>query len=113
MGETQGGQGGSASAGRSRWTSIFMVVLGAVAAVIGVVLLLVPGEQASFGWFAYQPLSNTTFIPSGELLTPLRQIGIALLAVGVASLSFGAGWMFGRRHGAGQQRLPDPGSPDA
>ncbi|TFD62715.1 hypothetical protein E3T39_01895 [Cryobacterium suzukii] len=54
-----------------------MVVLGAVAAVIGLVLLLVPSGQASFGWFAYAPLSNTTFFPPFVQLSPHSQIGSA------------------------------------
>ena len=88
-----------------------MVVLGAVAAVIGLVLLLLPSGQASFGWFAYAPLSNSAFIPPGVLLSPHSQIGIVLFVIGLAMLAFSAGWMLGHRQAARQQRLPDPGSP--
>jgi heme/copper-type cytochrome/quinol oxidase subunit 1 len=87
-----------------------MVVLGAVAAVIGLVLLLVPSDQASFGWFAYVSLSDTTFSPIGLQLSPRSQIGIALFIVGLAVLAFGAGWMLSQRQAASQRRLPDPGS---
>jgi hypothetical protein len=37
--------------------------LGAVAAVIGLMLFLLPSGSASIGWFAYQPLSDTFFLP--------------------------------------------------
>ena len=88
-----------------------MVVLGAVTALVGLVLFLLPGGSASFGWFAYAPLSNTTFLPSGVLLTPQSQIGIVLLIIGLALLAFGAGWVLGQRQAAGQRRLPGPGGP--
>ncbi|MDJ0325490.1 hypothetical protein QMG61_17150 [Cryobacterium sp. PH31-AA6] len=108
MGEMHAGQGGIFT---SRRVSVSMVVLGTVAAVIGLVLLLVPSGQASFGWFAYAPLSNTTFSPIGLQLSPRSQIGIALFVVGLAVLAFGAGWMLGQRQAADKRQLPDPGSP--
>ena len=40
-----------------------MVFFGTMAAVIGLVLSLLPGGQASFGWFASVPLSDPTFFP--------------------------------------------------
>lgn len=110
MGETQAGQGGVFNSELSRLVSVFMVVLGAVAAVTGLVLVLMPSDQASFGWFAYAPLSNTTFSPIGLQLSPRSQIGIALFIVGVAAPAFGAGWMLGQRQAASQRRLHDPGS---
>ncbi|TFB87262.1 hypothetical protein E3O44_09050 [Cryobacterium algoricola] len=71
-----------------------------MAALIGIVLLLLPGNQASFGWFAYAPLSDSTFLPPGGLLSPHSQIGIVVLIVGLVVLAFGAGWMLGLRHTA-------------
>ena len=90
-----------------------MVVLGAVEAVIGLVLLLLPSDQASFGWFAYAPLSDTTFIPPGVLLSPHSQIGIGVFTIGLAMLAFGAGWMLGQHQATSQRRSPDPGGPGA
>ena len=110
MGETQAGQGEVFNSELSRRVSVSMVVLGAVAAVIGLVLVLVPSDQTSFGWFAYAPLSNTTFSPIGLQLSPRSQIGIALFIVGLVVLAFGASWMLGQRQTASQGRLPDPGS---
>lgn len=89
-----------------------MVVLGAAIAVIGLALFLIPSASASFGWFAYQPLSNTTFFPSGVPLTTRSQTGIVLFIGGLVLFAFGAGWALGQRQGAGQRRLPDPGSLD-
>ena len=88
-----------------------MVALGAVAAVTGLLLLLVPSGQATFGWFAYAPLSNTTFFPPGVLLSPHGQIGIVLFLTGLAILAFGAGWTLGQHQAASQRRAPDPGGP--
>ena len=88
-----------------------MVILGAVAAVIGLVLVVVPSGQASFGWFAYAPLSNTAFFPPGVLLSPRGQIGIALFPTGLVMLAFGAGWMLGQHQAASQRRASDPGGP--
>lgn len=110
MGEMQAGQGRGFRSGLSRWVSVSIVILGSVTAVIGLVLFLLPSGSASFGWFAYAPLSNTAFFPSGVLLTPRSQIGIVLLVIGLALLAFGAGWALGQRQAAGQRRLPDPGS---
>ncbi|TFB54221.1 hypothetical protein [Cryobacterium sp. Sr3] len=100
MGEIQAGYGGVFNSNLWRRVSVSMVALGTVAAVIGLVLLLVPSDQASFGWFAYAPLSNTTFSPIGLQLSPRSQVGIALFIVGLAVLAFGAGWMLGQRQAA-------------
>ena len=110
MGEMQAGQGGVFASNLWRRVSVSMVALGTAAAVIGLVLILMPSDQASFGWFAYAPLSDTTFSPIGLQLSPRSQIGIALFVIGLAVLAFGAGWMLGQRQSASQRRLPDPGS---
>ena len=110
MGGTQAGQGGVFDSELSRRVSVSTVVLGTVAAVIGLGLLLVPSDQASFGWFTYAPLSKSTFSPIGLQLSPRSQIGIALFIIGLAALAFGAGWMLGQRQAASQRGLPDSGS---
>ena len=109
MGEMHVGQRRGSTSGLSRWVSVCVVILGAATAVIGLVLSLQPSGSASFGWFAYAPLSDTAFVPSGVLLTSQSQIGIVLIIIGSALLSFGAGWVLGQRHAARQRRLPDPG----
>ena len=110
MVEMHAGQGGGPTSKLSRRASIFMIILGAVAAVIGFVLLLLPSSQASFGWFAYAPLSNRTFFPSGLLLSPTNQIGTALFIVGLTMLAFGAGWLLGQRQTSTRRRHPNSGS---
>ncbi|TFD09699.1 hypothetical protein E3T35_14590 [Cryobacterium sp. TMT1-2-2] len=97
MGEEQAGQGASSRSGLARLVSVSMVVLGAMAVVIGLVLLVLPSGQASFGWFAHAPLSDTTFFPPSGLLSPRNQLGIGVFTIGLAVLAFGAGWMLGSR----------------
>ena len=100
----QAGQGGGSKSDLSHRVRVSIVVLGAVAAVIGLVLLLLPNGQASFGWFAYAPLSDTTFFPPGGLLSPRSQIAMAVSIVGLVVLAFGAGWMLGQRQAASQRQ---------
>ncbi|MBC7724641.1 MAG: hypothetical protein H7146_07820 [Burkholderiaceae bacterium] len=56
-----------------------------------------PTGSASLGWCAYTPLGGSTYFPSGLLLTPRNQFGLALLIVAVASIAFGAGLAVGLR----------------
>jgi len=70
------------------------LVLGAVGIVVGVILLLPRPEPVSFGWAAYAPLSNTTFIP----FVPGSYVaGALILAVGAALAAGWAGFALGRR----------------
>lgn len=72
-----------------------LFVLGLVLAVVSGILLAIPRPAASFGWYAYAPLSSTTFAPSGA---DVRQ-GFAI-GTGAASLLLiagSAGWWLGRR----------------
>ncbi|MEU2201950.1 hypothetical protein [Isoptericola sp. NPDC019482] len=72
------------------WTA---VVVGAALVVLGV-------YQAStwsftFGWFAYAPLSDTTFHPQiANFWVPPAMIGVGALLVGL-----GGGFLLGRRRG--------------
>lgn len=84
-----------------RWVGIAVVAFGIASAVAGVVLMLVPSGQASFGWFAYAPLSRTAFVPTGTLLSQLDLAGLALLVIGLVALAFSAGWALGRRTPSG------------
>ncbi|MDY7541745.1 MULTISPECIES: hypothetical protein [unclassified Cryobacterium] len=100
MGEREAGHGGGSHSHPSRRVSVFLVILGAVAAAIGLVLLLLPSNQASFGWYAYAPLGDSTFFPPAGLLSPQSQIGMVVFIVGLVALAFGAGWMLGLRNAA-------------
>ena len=106
MVELENGQGGGSHSRPLRRVSVFLVVLGAVAAAIGLVLLLLPSTQASFGWYAYAPLSGSTFLPPVGLLSPQSQIGLVMFVVGLVVLAFGAGWMLGLRRPAAPPRSP-------
>jgi len=50
--------------------------------------------SASFGWFAYQPLSSMAFAgPVGIVLTPATVVGGILAVVGLLALSFLFGYL--------------------
>lgn len=70
---------------------------GFAALIIGGLLMATSDKSASFGWFAYAPLSEETFVPSVSLFTLQEQIGLATGAIGLAILVFCGGWAFGRR----------------
>lgn len=50
------------------------------------------------GWFAYAPLSNTTFSANGAaLITQGTQVGLAVVVLGLLVLALWAGYRIGRR----------------
>jgi len=73
------------------------VIVGAVA---GAVLVGVGGWLASrpvpVGWFAYAPLSETTYLPPRP---PSHSLGLVALGAGLLLLGFVAGWVAARRRG--------------
>ncbi|HEX5859554.1 MAG TPA: hypothetical protein VFY91_15735 [Microbacterium sp.] len=70
-----------------------VVVVGVVATVVG---LLTP---VTFGWFAYQPLADATFVPGGDhvILSRTTAIGFVVVALGLLALAFLCGRRFARR----------------
>ncbi|MDD7929266.1 hypothetical protein [Microbacterium thalli] len=55
---------------------------------------LITKPQASFGWFAYQPLAAASYFPTpGTVVSPLMWAGIAVAVVGLLALAF----LLGRR----------------
>ncbi|GAA3629916.1 hypothetical protein GCM10022200_10810 [Microbacterium awajiense] len=74
-------------------TTGVVVVSGLVVLVIG---LLTP---VTFGWFAYQPLAEATFVPggSGVYLSRIAIIGWVLLTIGLLAAAFLAGRRSSRR----------------
>jgi heme/copper-type cytochrome/quinol oxidase subunit 1 len=65
--------------------------------VLGTAMLFVAQSEASFGWFAYAPLSSATFVPQGLVyLGSSARLGMALCAVGLVLLAFWAGYQAGR-----------------
>lgn len=82
-------------------------VVSAVALVAGFALILVgiatPVTVASFGWYAYQPLANTAFVPGigGMAIGPVTAIGFTLFTVGMVGVAFLTGIRVGARHRLG------------
>ncbi|WP_230855060.1 hypothetical protein [Arthrobacter terrae] len=78
--------------------AIVVPALGLAAVAAGVVMAASAGESRSFGWFAYAPLSNTTFSSAGLLyLGPWTKTGIALALIGSLVLAFWSGYRAGTR----------------
>jgi len=71
---------------------------GLAASVVGVVVLVVASARpVSFGWFAYAPLSDTTFTADGvHVFSTATLVGAVVLVVGLLVL---AAWL-GYRRGA-------------
>ena len=68
-----------------------------ILAVSGAILLAIPVPSATFGWFAYAPLSTTSFVPAPWFSSPRNCLGAGLLLVGIGALLFCLGWWVGRR----------------
>jgi heme/copper-type cytochrome/quinol oxidase subunit 1 len=67
--------------------------LAGIALIVGVVLLWHAAvTRVSSGWYAYAPLSGTTFLPDG-LVPASEKWGAALIAAAIAVLA----WRLGRR----------------
>ena len=88
---------------RSPRTAIIVVlVIASVLLVAGIALVAaMPATVASFGWFAYAPLSGQMFLP-GLVIQPWVAAGIALAAVGLLGIGFGIGWLVASRRSAEQ-----------
>ncbi len=61
------------------------------------VLLLVPRSAASFGWFAYAPLTYTSAAPGFLFLDPTHRWAVMVGVVGLVAASWAAGFLAGRR----------------
>ncbi|MGO1242112.1 MAG: hypothetical protein ACTMHU_11840, partial [Cellulosimicrobium funkei] len=90
---------------RPRVAAVALVAL----VVLGVGLLLaalwVASRPTSFGWFAYAPVSGTTFVPVGAYPP-----GAAALLAGAGALLVGGavGFVLGRRRAAQSQETSAP-----
>lgn len=76
----------------SRWVvpaiASAMIVGGVAAAIVAT------PQEVAFGWFAYAPLSEATFAPSGLIVLAGGALGGLIVAViGVAVLAFWAGYV--------------------
>ena len=78
---------------------VLLAVLGGLMGLGGALLVLLHPPEASFGWFAYAPLTDETF-PAGSWVSPEAAAGWTGVAAGLAVLAFCAGWLAGRRRHA-------------
>ena len=83
----------------SRWrrTRVVLAIAGLVATITGVVLVATSAPSASFGWFAYAPLSSVTFTPDGTFLNSQQLMGLVVGVLGLLLVAFSAGWSLGVR----------------
>jgi len=73
-------------------------LIGLAAVLVGCIVAWSSNANASFGWFAYAPLSNEKFSGSGiAFVTEGTQIGLAVAVVGLLVLAFWAGHTIGKR----------------
>jgi len=66
---------------------IGILILGVVLVAVGVLLAIIDGGRphvASFGWTAYAPLPNTTFVPEG--LSQFGDVPEILIALGLVAV---------------------------
>jgi hypothetical protein len=88
----QGRSCGERSTGGTRHTIAGIVIAAGV--IVLTVGLLTP---VTFGWFAYQPLADATFVPgAGVFLSRITIIGWVILTIGLLAVAFLAGWRTAR-----------------
>ncbi|RXZ51218.1 hypothetical protein ESP57_05465 [Agromyces fucosus] len=82
------------------------IIIGAGAlAVLGLVLVLLPGPTATFGWFAYQPVGDFGFVGGAPFVPASKLWGMGILAIAAVLAAFVVGWVLGKRRG-----LQEPGT---
>lgn len=72
-----------------------VLALGLVLVVGGLVVSV--SQPASFGWFAYTPLSDSFFRPAPSPFVVMPNVAAAMLAIGVVLMAGWAGFQLGRR----------------
>jgi len=77
-------------------------IIAAVAATLtvagAVITIIALATPVTFGWFAYQPLADSTFVPGDTIVVSRAVIpGVGLVIVGLIVLSFLAGRRSGIR----------------
>lgn len=85
---------------RTRLSAVVVPLLGVAALLVGCIVAWNQQATASFGWFAYAPLSNDMFNGSGMVfVTQGTQIGLGIAVLGLLVLAFWAGYRSGQRRG--------------
>jgi len=74
---------------RAGLTSRLVLVAGLAALVVGVVVLATAAAQpVSFGWFAYAPLSDTTFTAEGvHMFSTASLVGAVIVVISLLVLT--------------------------
>ena len=91
-------------------TGLKAIIIGAGAlAVLGLILVLLPGPTATFGWFAYQPVGDFGFVGGAPFVPASRLWGMGILAIAAVIAAFVLGWVLGKRRGLQES---GPGSID-
>ncbi|MEO5319680.1 hypothetical protein PV761_13975 [Arthrobacter sp. CC3] len=77
-------------------SAAILPLVGLVAVLVGCFLAW-NNANATFGWFAYAPLSNEVFTGNGiAFVSQGTQIGLAVAVTGLLVLAFWAGYRIGR-----------------
>ena len=82
----------SAASPAGRFALVVVPIAGVAALVAGILVLR--SSPLSFGWFAYAPLTDATFVPGPA--SPFW-LGPALVGLGIALLAGWTGFLLGRR----------------
>lgn len=81
-------------------TGLVAIIIGAVVlAVLGLVVVLIPGPTDSFGWFAYQPVGDFGFVGGAPFVPASRLWGLGILAIAAVIGAFVTGWVLGKGRG--------------
>lgn len=72
----------------ARVMGITVPVIAGVLALSGGILLATHEAPVSYGWFAYVPLSSTTFALTPWFSSSLHAVGAIVLVLGVGALTF-------------------------
>lgn len=81
-------------------TGLVAIIIGAVVlAVLGLVVVLIPGPTDSFGWFAYQPVGDFGFVGGAPFVPASRLWGVGILAIAAVIGAFVTGWVLGKGRG--------------
>lgn len=82
-----------------RFRAAILPAVGLVAVLVGVVIAWSNDTaSASFGWFAYAPLSEQIFMGDGvAFVSQGMQVGLTIAVLGLLVLAFWAGYRIGRQ----------------
>lgn len=80
-----------------RWA---VLVLGVI--LVGVAVAIAVTQPVSFGWFAYAPLSNSSYVPTLSPVVAMPSGAAAMLIVGLVLIAAWVGFRLGRRSPRGR-----------